>query len=391
MFDAQKLAASVQQNCHISDAQFAGNYTLCVFLLKMREYFRWEQGIPLSQPLPKTILGEWLTAREEKWDRLESESFTALSIDGEQFEPFASEAINQRLNARGYVYSAGYGLYQKPCFFLARLDRTESREGTTLFIAAEEIARDLAAPPAMLLGKNIFIRQESLRRFIWEKIEESRQGSQVETPMARALSYYQGLDIESTLDRMTENEVETLILHESGEDMAHDLLGDDWERLLLSLPRSRAEFLLRAVRDNLADCISTLPALNKQPRSKLSRCARLSLRESGVLYRQFKRLGVWTKSLRSKLRGIQPSEIKRNNVAALHFYFANFTGMRKEIFPAALDAYHHWLESGNLAALNSACESGHRHWHAVPQNLLRLYQSSTNQLAADIEKRCLPL
>jgi len=27
MFDAQKLAASVQQNCHISDAQFAGNYT----------------------------------------------------------------------------------------------------------------------------------------------------------------------------------------------------------------------------------------------------------------------------------------------------------------------------------------------------------------------------
>ena len=344
MFDAQKLAASVQQNCHISDAQFAGNYTLCIFLLKMREYFRWEQGIPLSQPLPKTVLGEWLTAREEKWDRLESESFTALSIDGEQFEPFASEAINQRLNARGYVYSAGYGLYQKPCFFLARLDRTESREGITLFIAAEEIARDLAAPPAMLLGKNIFIRQESLRRFIWEKIEESRQGSQVETPMARALSCYQSLDIESTLDRITENEVETLILHESGEDMAHDLLGDDWEQLLLSLPRSRAEFLLRAVRDNLADCISTLPAL-----------------------------------------------IKRNNVAALHFYFANFTGMRKEIFPAVLDAYHHWLESGNLAALNSACESGHRHWHAVSQNLLRLYQSSTNQLAADIEKHCLPL
>lgn len=227
---------------------------------------------------------------------------------GEQFEPFAAEAINQRLNPHGYVYSAGYGLYQKPCFFLARLDRTEARNGTTLFIAGKEVARDLAAPPAMLQGKKIFIRQESLRRFIWEKIEELGQRTQAENPMARALACYENLDIETTLDRMTENEVETLILHETGEDRVHELLGDDWERLLFSLPRSRSEFLLRAVRDNLADSIATLPAL-----------------------------------------------IETNNVAALHFYFANFTGMRKEIFPLALDAYHHWLESGSLAALRSTC------------------------------------
>ena len=344
MFDARKLAASVQKNCHISDARFAGNYTMCIFLLKMREYFRWEQGIPLAQPLPRATLGEWLTAREEEWDRLESEDFAPLPIDGEQFDPFASEAINQRLNPRGYVYSAGYGLYQKPSFFLARLERTESRNGTTLFIASEEIARDLAAPPAMLQGRNIFIRQESLRRFIWEKIEELGQRAQTENPMARALACYKGLDIKTTLDRMTVNEVETLILHERGEDRVHDLLGDEWEQLLLSLPRSRSEFLLRAVRDNLADCLSTLPAL-----------------------------------------------IERNNVAALHFYFANFTGMRKEIFPAALDAYHHWLESGSLAALSSACEAGQRHWRDVSEKILQVFQSPTNQLAADIEKLCLPL
>ncbi len=344
MFDARKLAASVQRNCHISDARFAGNYTLCIFLLKMREYFRWEQGIPLSQSLPRAALGEWLTAREEEWNRLEAASFTPLLIDGEEFEPFAAEAINQRINPLGYVYSAGYGIHQKPCFFLARLERIERRNGTTLFIANEEIARDLAAPPAMLQGRNIFIRRESLRRFIWEKIEELGQGTPAETPMARALACHEGQDIEIILDRMTENELETLILHETGEDRVHDLLGDDWERLLLSLPRSRSEFLLRAVRDNLADCLSTLPAL-----------------------------------------------MERNNVAALHFYFANFTGMRKEIFPAALDAYHHWLASGSLVRLHSACEAGQRHWREIAEKILRAFRSSTRQLAADIGRLCQPL
>ncbi len=55
---------------------------------------------------------------------------------------------------------------------------------------------------------------------------------------------------------------------------------------------------------------SSFQASNKQPCSKLFRYARLSLRESGVLHCQSKRLGVWTKSRRSKLRGINPSEIK---------------------------------------------------------------------------------
>ncbi len=344
MLDPESLAADVQRNCHISDAQFAGNYTLCIFLLKMREYYRWEQGIPLSQPLPKTPLGNWLVAREESWDELEYENFSTLKINGESFGPFDNKAINQHLIPEGYVYSGGYGLYHKPCFFLARLDKLERKNGTMLHIASKELARDLAAPPAMLQGKDIFIRRESLRRFIWEKIEEQSQHKSTQTPMARALSHYENLDIESTLDRMTENEVETLILHETGEDMAYELIGDEWEQLLLSLPRSRSEFLLRAVRDNFADCASTLPEL-----------------------------------------------IKRDNVTALHFYFANFTGMRKEIFPAASNAYHHWLDSGSFSRLLAACREGQQHWQQAMQKILKTFQSQPGQLTADIENICQPL
>lgn len=39
------LIKTVQKNCDIADARHAGDYTLCVYLLKMREMYRWEQGI----------------------------------------------------------------------------------------------------------------------------------------------------------------------------------------------------------------------------------------------------------------------------------------------------------------------------------------------------------
>ncbi|HSP01523.1 MAG TPA: hypothetical protein VLN90_08695, partial [Thioalkalivibrio sp.] len=35
------LRQSVQRNCDIADARHAGNDTLCTYLLKMREFYRW--------------------------------------------------------------------------------------------------------------------------------------------------------------------------------------------------------------------------------------------------------------------------------------------------------------------------------------------------------------
>lgn len=342
MPDLKKLETIVQQNCHISDAHFAGHYTLCVFLLKMREYFRWEKRIPLSHSLPKESLGEWMVQREQAWNAIEEQNYSPLEIDGERFDPFDTESINRRLTPHGYVYSGGYGLFHKPCFFLARLTRVETRHDTTLFIAAEEIARDIMAPPAMLLGRHIFIRQESLRRFIWEKIEEWGFKQQEETPMARALACYPQDDPEHMLDLMANNELESLILHESGEAEAHQLLGAEWEMLLDALPRSQAELIARAVRDNLADCLSTLPAL-----------------------------------------------IAAQNNAALHFYFANFSGMRRELFPEAMAAYRQWLETGRTDMLSATCRQGAERWLALARQILDLYRQGANPLGTAIEQLCL--
>ena len=159
MLDLQSLTQSVQDNCHISDAQYAGNYTMCIFLLKMRGYYRWEKGIPLSQPLPRSEIGDWLTSREEYWEDLRELPLSPLVLNAQSYDPFDSESINEILNPQGYVYSGGLGIFQKPYFFLGKLEKKEVSKNITRLVSAKEYARDLVAPPAMLLGDTVFIRK----------------------------------------------------------------------------------------------------------------------------------------------------------------------------------------------------------------------------------------
>lgn len=326
MIDIEDIASSVQLNCHISDANYAGYYSLCIFLLKMREYYRWEQQIPLSHPLTKSEVGEWLSRRECDWQQYEGEELKDLQIAGNSFDPFETTEINQILNPQGYVYSGGYGVFRKPHFFLAELEEQQVIDGHKVFISNKEIARDLVAPPAMIIEKQIFVRKESLRRFIWEKIEEWRWKSDSETPMARALAHYKRSDMEKVLTDMCDNECYSAVLHEIGEAKATSLLGSEWKEILSQLPHSQLELKLRAIKDHIADSISTLPGL-----------------------------------------------LETENIAALHFYFANFTGMRREIFPEAVDAYNEWVNTSNPKVLEKVCHLGKTRWLDIASKIKQTY------------------
>jgi hypothetical protein len=329
---------TVQHNCHISDARFAGDFTMCVYLLKMREYFRWEKGYAYGKALPHSKLGEWLTAREELWGRLEDKSFSPIEIAGRQHDPFDANAINAALKTHRLLYSAGYGNKAKPHFFLARLEKTIEHQGYRIYICAEEYARDLSAPPAMSLGKEIFIRRESLRRMLWEKLEEWRW-NKPDNAMGRAIRFYEfENDLDAALDRMTEAEIESLVLHEIGEVKAGEALGDNWCEMIEAFPRSRLELMARAVRDHLADALSTLPTLIEQARP--------------------------------------PS---------LHFYFANLSGMRKQIYPALFDAYHHWVQYDDTSQLENLIETGRQHWLQVAQELIQLHESRVKTAWQEME------
>ena len=338
MLNLGQLVNAVQKNCHISDARHAGDFTLCIFLLKMREFFRWENDIPFARDLPREEVGAWMQEREGLWSDLEENPFESLSLEGRQLDPFDTDNINRELIPQGYVYSGGYGRFSKPHFFLGTLLKKEKRAGYAIYISSCEYARDLEAPPAMLQGRTIYIRQESVRRFLWEKIEEWRWNRKNEA-MKRALDCYAfDLDANTALERMTENETEAMILHELGEGLAGEKLGNDWHKMLTAFSRSTAEIMIRAVRDILADCLSTLPAL-----------------------------------------------LAANNNASLHFYFANFTGMRKHLFPEALAAYQRWVTDQDSAALQKFINEGQRRWLDTARTVLSLYKDKGQNADTAIE------
>jgi len=323
-----RLVQGVQRNCHIADARHARAMTLCNYLLEMREFYRWEHEVPLARALPRQELGNWISEREALWDALQADDLEPLRVGEHSYDAFDVDAINAALVPQGLVYGGGYGRFGKPHFFLAQLERHEQRQGLRLFVSGCEYARDLTAPPAALLDGAVFLRRDALRRWLWEKMEiwgvRKADGA-----LKSALDCYGfAVDAELALERMAEQEAETLILHELGEAMAEPLLGAAWRDLIATLKGRRAEILARAVRDNLADCLSTLPRL-----------------------------------------------IEREAACSIHFHFANFEGARGKLFPLLESAYRRWRETGNLEPLREAAQAGSAHWHEAALSLLRAHQA----------------
>jgi len=335
----QKIIETVQQNCHIADARFAGEYTLCIYLLKMREYFRWEKKYPYGDALPNADIGAWLTEREQQWLELDEADYHDLCINGTQYSPYDSADINKALEPHKLVYSGGQGHQGRPHFFLAELRHHETVDDYHIFVADKELARDLTAPPAMSLDKHIFIRRESLRRMLWERLEEW-QWRKAEGAMSRALKYYDfENDLDLALDQMTDHETDVLLQHEIGEIQAGRQLGDEWHEMLASLPRSGGEIMARAIRDHIADCSTTLPRLLQQQQH-----------------------------------------------ASLHFYFGNFNAMRKELFPSLMNAYQKWHDNEDLTELTNIIGQGEQHWQQVALDILNLYRQHGDSCHTHIVK-----
>ena len=210
----QSLLRAVQHNCDVSDAQHAGSYTLSIYLLHMREYFRWHEQLGLEVVLGAAEVGEWVDAREQQWANLHEADYQELPIFGHRVDPFDAETVNDWLVLRGYCYSAGLGRLGKPVFFIGELTRVENGEGYRLFQTGAELVRELMAPPAMTRGDVIWIRRESLRRVLWEMIDEWRW-KKPRNAMSRVLNCYGFAgDAETALKRMTDEFTETIILHQ---------------------------------------------------------------------------------------------------------------------------------------------------------------------------------
>ncbi len=316
------ILAAVQANCHLSDARHAQDLSLCNYLLAMREYYRWEHDLPFDAVPPRAEVARWIAEREALWEGLAAASWSPLPLPSGEADPFDVEAVNAELVPAGLVYGAGRGRFGKPHFFLARLAGRDSREGVAVLEAGCEYARDLDAAPAFLQGGTIVLRREAFQRWLWLTAEawdlRAAEGS-----LAAALEAYGYAGERATaLSRMAEAERETLILHELGEVAAGRLLGEAWESLMARAGDRRLEITARAVRDLLADTLVTLPRL-----------------------------------------------LEREAVASLHFWFATFSGLRRELFPRLVAARDAWHAGAGLQAIREAVEAGRGHWLRVGREM----------------------
>lgn len=324
------LRDAVQTNCHIADARHAQDLSLCTFLLQMREFHRWERGLPLDAPLVRAEVGAWISRREALWGELEQRDFVPLPVGGgaAAAEPFGVAAVNAVLQPQGLVYGAGWEGAQRPAFFLAELRelRRIAAEGLVVQVCGREWARGLFAPPAVLSGDTIVLRRESMARWLWEKFEVFGLKRADGPFKAVAQAYGLARDFLGGLPRLLDEQSETLILHEIGEHRAGRRLGPAWGEIRLAIDDRRGELLLRAVRDQLADLGTTLPAL-----------------------------------------------LERDDAVSLHFWFAGYDGLRKQLFPGLADAYRAWCEGDGGAALAQACAAGACHFDDLAGQVLTLY------------------
>lgn len=311
MDDFEQLKTIVQNNCHIVDAQYSGNYTMCIYLLKMRELYRWEHHLFYHAAIDKDALGLWLVDREKLWEQLQDKSYQPLLWKNKHYDPFGTVQINPILLNEGLVYSGGLGKYGSPHFFLGKLDRFEQYDDYQLLVSSTEYARDLTSPPGMSLNKSIFVRKESLRRLMWEKYE-GWLWNKPENALKNALSCYDfASHFDDALDQMTNTELESVIWHEIGEIKAGKILGEKWTQLLMAIPHCKVEMMIRTVRDHLADCLSTMPKL-----------------------------------------------ATTDKIPSIHFYFSNLTPMRKKLFPEMENIYQQWFKKHDNQILDDyVCEN----------------------------------
>jgi hypothetical protein len=322
----EKLIETVQHNCDIADAQHGGDYTMCTYLMKMREYFRWVGGYGFTDRIPADELGDWLEEREERFDELEEADFSSIEIDGHQADPFDAELINSWLNPHGLVYSAGLENCARAHFYLAHLDSSEQQQdGYSLHISGKELARGLNSPPAMMQESTIYLRREALRRLMWERHETWRWNS-LDNPMGRAFAGYDlETDIEEALTLIADHELESVRQHEIGEYLAGQMLGDKWNHLLMAVSGTPAELMMRGLRDHLADCLTTIPYLVEEGRE-----------------------------------------------SSLHFLLGNLSGMRAKLFPSLRKEYESWRESGDRRSLLELAKRGQDHWQQLALAVLEI-------------------
>ena len=279
------LLETIKHNCDISDARDNGIYSICTLVLKLRNLYKWEHALQPWEEPDSPVLLDWIAAKEDYWETIQAEPFSAIPVNGEKVDPFQLPVINNYLSGANQVYGAGYGRSMKAVFFMAEILEDRVVDGCPTLILGKEKARELSSPFAMLQDGIIYIRKEPMRFYFWDQIQEINPSCR--PAMQQALGAYGlmkegcALDQErliAVFDAIVEQELEIFIYHEVGERQENMLDSDVLKKIIAAFPASALELLARAVKDILADT---------HPRGLLSHIVGLEKKSSLGFYMSF--------------------------------------------------------------------------------------------------------
>jgi len=331
MGDPRTLIQQVRHNCTLSDARFAGIYSVCGLAMRLRDLYKWEHGLPPYEEHEAKQVLDWIGRKEARWETLQDEEYQDLAINGRHFDPFDTSGVNQSLAPLNLFYGAGYAQSLKPSFLLAEVEEQTTAAGHPVLLLGTEQARDLLTLPALTQDHTIIIRKAALEFYVWDQmLYLNRSGrpffhfalSQCGIPEKDAGSLRRCLPVVAAA------QLDTFLYHEVGEmeDVAFDPA--IWREIIAALPHTTAEFLSRAVKDILADTAS---------------------------------------------RGTLHQILQARDRAALGFYAAFLDGLRKSLFPEIRAAVKTFIQDGSWQQVEGMNQTVHRKAHSMADTISALF------------------
>ncbi|KPJ78164.1 MAG: hypothetical protein AMJ54_04910 [Deltaproteobacteria bacterium SG8_13] len=327
-----RIAGQVRHNCDVSDAKNAGLYSICGLALRLRDLFKWEMGLPPWEEKDSPEILDWIGGREQRWEKLADDHFSRISIQGQDFDPFNTAAINALLEPAGLYYGAGYAHGLKPTFFLAHLERKELVDGIAVVIVGKELARDLLTIPALSQDHCVILRQDSARLHLWDKMFYLKKSARPALQFALECSGLQaktGDGLRPGLEAVCEAHRDNYIYHEIGEIRDAVFEREEWREMIALYSHSPVELLVRSIKDLLADT-----------------------NEHGTLQHI----------------------IAERNAAAFGLYAAFIDGLAKEIFSEVAPAFQELAASGDWQAVRSAMEAGYTRARRISEQIINLHR-----------------
>jgi hypothetical protein len=326
------LVRQVRLNCTISDARFAGIYSVCGLAMRLRDLYKWEHSLPPYEEHEASRVLEWIGCKESDWEALQDTAFQDLVIDGKRIEPFDTAGVNRLLAPYNLFYGAGYAQGLKPSFFLAEIERQAVVGGHPVVFLGSEKARDLLTLPSLTQDDTIVVRKAAIDLYVWDQMLYMNRSGR---PFFRFGLEAVGLSGEDAgalrrcLPEVAAAQLDTFLYHEAGEmdDTCFDSAA--WRELIAALPHSPAEFLVRAVKDILAD---TDPG------------------------------------------GALPQMVRTRTKAALGFYAAFLDGLRKHLFPEIRAGIAGFMQDENWSDIENMTRAVHQKAAEMARTIAALYR-----------------